>query len=221
MKKLWLIGLVCAALLWTVPAHAARAGLTIKGGTLGIGVDATASIVPKVNLRGNFNVFKYSFSGTQSGVRYDVDLKLRSFAVLLDLHPIPRSGFRLSGGVLFNKNRMDMASDQITASYTIGSRTYTSNQVGTLNGGGKFKTGAPYLSIGWGNATGRRVGVAFDLGVAFQGSPDVFLAATGPIASDANFRNELNQEVQEVEDGLKEFKYYPVFALGITFKLGL
>lgn len=221
MKRLWLIGLVCAALLWAVPAHAARAGLTVKGGTLGIGVDVTGSIVPKVNVRGNFNIFKYGFSGTQSDVRYDLDLKLRSFAILLDLHPIPQKGFRLSGGLLFNKNRLDMVSDQITATYTIGTKVYTANQVGRLNGGVKFKTGAPYLSIGWGNATGRRVGVAFDLGVAFQGAPDVFLAATGPIASDANFRSELAQEVQEVEDDLKEFKYWPVISLGITFKLGL
>jgi hypothetical protein len=221
MKRVWLVGFACLTLFWSVPAHAARAGLTVKGGTLGIGADVTASLAPRLNVRGNFNVFKYSFSGTQSEVRYDVDIKLRSFAVLLDLHPVPRSGFRLSGGVLFNKNRLDMVSDQLTGTYTIGSKVYTVGQVGTLNGEGQFKTGAPYLSIGWGNATGRRVGFAFDLGVAFQGSPDVSLRATGPIANDSNFLAEMNQEVQSVRDDLpKAFNYYPVFSLGITFKLG-
>ena len=47
------------------------------------------------------------------------------------------------------------------------------------------------------------------------------MRATGPIANDPTFVNEMNQEVQDIEDGLKEFKYYPVFTLGITFKLGL
>jgi len=143
MKKTWFVGLVCLALLWAAPARAAKAGLTIKGGTLGIGVDATASLAPRLNARGNFNFFKYSFSGTQSGVKYDVDLKLRSFAILLDLHPAPGSGFRLSGGLLFNKNRLDMVSDQLTGTYTIGSKTYTVAQVGKLNGGGKLRRPRP------------------------------------------------------------------------------
>jgi len=47
------------------------------------------------------------------------------------------------------------------------------------------------------------------------------LRATGPIASDAGFLAEMNQEVRDVEDDLpKILKYYPVFSLGITFKLG-
>lgn len=195
-----------------------RAGIAVKVGTLGAGVDVTASIVPKLNARGNFNFFKYSFSGTQSDVRYDTDLKLRSFAVLLDLHPIPRRGLRLSGGLLFNKNELGMVS-QPTVSYTIGSKTYSNVQVGTLDGRVDFNRVAPYLGIGWGNATGRRVGIAFDLGVAFQGSPKVSLTATGPIATDPAFKNELNQEVQSVKDDLKAFKYYPVFSLGVSFKL--
>ncbi len=218
MKKLWFIGLVCLTLSSAVPAQAG-VGLTLKGGTLGIGVDGTVSLVPRLNARGNFNFFNYSFTGTQSDVKYKTDLKLKSFAVLIDLHPALRSGFRLSGGLLFNRNKIEMKSDQITGTYTIGSQTYTSNQVGSLNGGVDFKPNAPYLGLGWGNATGRRIGFALDLGVVFQGSPDVSLAATGPIASDANFQQNMNQEVQNVEDDLKNFKYYPVVALGITFRL--
>ena len=219
MKKGTFVGLVCLGLLWAGTAHAG-AGLTIKGGSLGIGVDGTVSLVPsRVNARVNFNFFNYSFNGTQGDVKYNVDLKLRSFGVLVDLHPSTHVGFRLSGGVLFNKNKLAMKSDQLTGTYTIGSKVYTVNQVGTVNGGVNFKTGAPYLGLGWGNAAGRRVGFAFDLGVVFQGSPQVSLAATGPIASDANFKNDLTQETQKVRDDLKPFKYYPVISLGITFKV--
>ncbi len=217
MKKGTFVGLVCLSLLWAVPAHAG-VGLTVKGGTLGIGVDGTVSLAPRVNVRGNFNLFNYSFSGKQGDVKYDTDLKLRSFAVLVDLHPSAHVGFRLSGGLLFNKNNMGMVSTP-TGTYTIGSGTYSGAQVGTVNGKVDFKPSAPYLSIGWGNATGRRVGLAFDLGVVFQGSPKVALSATGPIASDANFRSNLQQEEQKARDDMKPFKYYPVFSLGITFKL--
>jgi hypothetical protein len=185
---------MCLALLWTAPAHGG-VGLTLKGGTLGIGVDGTVSLVPRLNARANFNFFNYSFTGTQSDVRYKTDLKLKSFAVLADLHPAVRSGFRLSGGLVFNRNKLKMQSDQITGTYTIGNQTYTAGQVGSLNGGVDFKPSAPYLGLGWGNATGRRVGFAFDLGIVFQGSADVTLAATGPIASDANFQQNMTREV--------------------------
>ena len=217
MNRLWLVGSICIALISAAPAHAGF-GIAAKVSTLGIGVEATAAFAPRVNGRVGVNFFKYSFSGAEGDVEYDTDLKLRSFSLLLDLHPIPVRGLRLSGGLLFNRNKLEMES-QPTSTYTIGDRTYTGAEGGALFGDVGFKSTAPYVGIGWGNAAKSRIGIVFDLGVAFQGSPDVALTATGPIASDATFREELNQEVREVEDDIKNFKYYPVVSLGISFRL--
>ena len=219
MKKLWPIGLICLALMSAAPARAGM-GLAAKVSTLGIGVEATTSFAPMVNGRVGVNFFKYGFTGTEGDIKYDIDLKLRSFSLFLDLHPIPMRGLRLTGGVLFNKNELDMTSQPTAGTYDVGGVIYTGADVGSILGNVGFKSTAPYLGIGWGNAASSRIGVVLDLGVAFQGSPDVVLGATGPIASDASFQEDLDQEAGEVEEDIKNFKYYPVVSLGISLKLG-
>lgn len=79
---------------------------------------------------------------------------------------------------------------------------------------------APYVGIGWGNAFGRsrRWGFVTDLGVAFTGSPDVALSATGTLASDPGFRADLAREEADLEDDLEDFKIYPVFSANLYFR---
>jgi hypothetical protein len=90
-----------------------------------------------------------------------------------------------------------------------------------LNGVVDFKSTAPYFGVGWGNATNGRFGLALDLGVVLQGIPQVSLTATGLVSSDPNFVQELNREVQELENDISAFKYYPVISLGLSMNLGV
>ena len=108
-----------------------------------------------------------------------------------------------------------------SGTYSIGNRNYTGAEVGTLTGKVDFKSTAPYVGIGWGNATSGRFGIAFDLGIVFQGSPQVALSASGIVASDPTFIQELNRENQELENDISEFKYYPVISLGLSLNLGV
>lgn len=214
------IVLFVAVLFWAGSAHAIGLGVTGKAGSLGIGVEVTKSLIPHVNIRGGLNFLNYAFDQTEGGNDYDFDLKLKSFSILADLHPIPGRGLRLSGGIIFNNNHLDMVS-VASGSYSIGNRTYTGAEVGTLNGTVDFKSTAPYFGIGWGNATSGRFGLALDLGVVLQGVPQVSLTATGLVTSDPTFVQELNREVQELENDISEFQYYPVISLGLSLNLGV
>ena len=60
-----------------------------------------------------------------------------------------------------------------SGSYSIGNRTYTGAEVGTITGTVDFASSAPYFGVGWGNATSGRLGIALDLGLVFQGTPQV------------------------------------------------
>lgn len=162
--------------------------------------------------------FGYGRDVTKGDIAYDFDLKLRSFSLLMDVHPIPLMGFRLSGGVILNNNRVDMTAVP-QGTYEIGGQTYSGAQVGQLLGEMTFRKAAPYVGLGWGNAANSRIGFAFDLGVAFQGTPDVALDATGPIAQDPNFQADLQREEQNIQDDVKIFKYYPVVSIGLSFKM--
>jgi hypothetical protein len=196
----------------------AGAGLGIKVGSLGIGAELTKSLTDKVNVRVGGNFFNYSYEGTEDDIDYDFKLKLKNFTGLIDLHP-SGGAFRLSGGLVSNSNVLD-ATGTTTGNYSIGNGTYSPSQVGTLAAKVDFKKAAPYAGIGFGNAgsDGTGVGFVFDLGVVFSGAPKVALNANGSASSSSSFQSDLRREEASLQEDLNVFKYYPVLAIGISFK---
>jgi hypothetical protein len=84
----------------------------------------------------------------------------------------------------------------------------------------EFRAVAPYIGIGWGNALDEagHWGLATDLGVAFTGSPDMDLSATGPIAADPTFQARLAEEEKDIQDELDIFKVYPVLSISLFYR---
>jgi hypothetical protein len=210
-----------AVLTWSPALHAdtGEIGAGLTGGTLGFGGNVTVGIAPAINARTGFNLFSYDGESTESDVSYDYELSLLSFPVLLDWYPLEGSGFRLTSGILINGNEIT-ATGTSDDTYKIGDTEYPAASVGVLTGKVDFNAVAPYLGIGWGNAVGKDTGLSFalDLGVAFQGSPDISLEASGPLSSNPDFQAELENEIADLEDEIDEFKYYPVITLGLTYK---
>lgn len=167
----------------------------------------------RINLRLGINSYTYSYDDTIDDVRYDIDLELKSGALILDWHPFA-GGFRLSAGMLSNKNGVDLKATP-TANVTIGGNTYPAAAVGTLDGDVSFKKSAPYVGLGWGNAVVGNTGLGFsvEIGALFQGSPDVKLSSSNGLVSQAD----LNQEAREIEDDLKNLKVYPVISVGLSY----
>lgn len=199
-------------------AESGEFAVALKAGTLGLGPELTAGITDQINARIGLNVFSYDYSSTESDIEYDFDLNLFSVAALVDWHP-GAGGFRLSAGILINGNDLD-AEATAKGTYTIGNNVYTGAQIGTLKGNIDFNSIAPYIGIGYGNAVGKdkRWSFVFDLGAAFQGSPDVTLTADGPISTDAAFQADLEKERKDMEDDIDQFKIYPVIAIGVSYK---
>ena len=219
MRRLSFLGVTVIVLsLLLVSSAGAGVGVSAKAGTLGLGVDISYPLMPRINARAGFNVFSFSYSTTQDDVNYDADLTLRSMDLLLDLFPIPGRGFRVSGGLLVNGNGVDLTAEP-TGSYTIGSTTYPASQIGTLSGNVDLGNLTPYLGIGWGNAVTDRMGFMLDIGIVFQGSPDVTLSASGPITLLPSFQEDLQQEEQSLEDEIDQYKYYLVLSVGLSFSL--
>jgi hypothetical protein len=92
--------------------------------------------------------------------------------------------------------------------------------VGALSGKVDFDDIAPYVGIGWDTTFGKDncFGLVFELGVLYQGSPDVNLVSSGPIASDPTFQAELAKETAALQDDLDEYKFYPVVAVGLSYR---
>jgi hypothetical protein len=219
MKGLRLGGGLCLALL---PCAGQAGGLAVSGraSTLGFGAELTAGLTDKVNVRVGGNLFDYSRSFTQDDDdRFDLDFRLRSVSGILDWHP-SGGGFRLSGGVIGNGNQAALVAQAAAASYEIGNGRYAVSDVGALTGTATVGNVAGYAGIGFGNPVAdKRIGLVLDLGVAFQGSPEVTLRATGPIAGDPAFQADLTREEAEFNDDARRFRYYPVISVGISVKL--
>ena len=192
-------------------------GVTLKAGTTGAGIDITKSILPNLNLRAGYNRFDYNADFTEGGVDYNGDLTLENVPILLDWH-LFSGGFRLSAGAYYNNNNLDLES-RANTSVTIGNTVFTPAQLGTLNGDVDFGNPVvPYLGIGWGNAVGKgnRWGISLDIGVFYQGEPDVTLTQSGGLV--AVSAADLALEEKQLEDELDDFKFYPVATLGLHYR---
>jgi hypothetical protein len=189
----------------------------LKAGTLGGGVEVNYALSPKFTVGAGLNSFSRSKSDTADNIDYDFDLNLQTLALLANFHPFS-GAFRLTAGVMHNGNEVKMKAKP-TASYDIGGQTYTAAQVGSLGGKVDFNTLAPYLGLGWGKSAARGIGATFDLGVLFQGSPNVSLTASGgTLSNDPTFQANLKQEEANAEDDIKGFTLYPVISLGVNYR---
>jgi len=217
MKRFALLG-VLAMLALPGAASASDFGLDAHVSTLGLGAEFNYSINSYFTARVDFNRYNYSYTGTKQQINYDFDLHLKSYSAMLDWHPFAGT-FRVSAGYFSNKNDIGaVATPQ--GSYTINGTSYTAAQVGVLSGDITFNPTVPYLGIGWSTlgteSTG--LGVEFDIGALFQGSPKVQLSATGAAASNAQFQSDLAAEQVKLQGDLNSFKTYPVISLGLAYR---
>ena len=196
-----LIGILLATLTVT---SVQAAGVGLRAGTTGVGVDVAWGIAPTLSARVGYSALKWSHDVETSTVDYDGKLKLSNVNGMIDFHPLGPL-FRLTGGVILNDNKYDVRDTNL------GGRLSGSVEAG--------RSAAPYLGIGWGTVAGAGINFYADIGIMFMGSPKASLAAdcASLSAGDcASLRSRVATEEQRLEDELKRLKYYPVFNLGLT-----
>ncbi len=214
-----LTAMLCVpSLTFAENGYGSRLAVGLQGGTLGGGVEGIIKIHDQFNTRIGVNMFDYDYDGTEDDVEYDFELKLFTVSALVDWFPFSNN-FRLSAGFMVNGNEIN-ASAKGAQDYTLGDVTYTASQVGTLNGNIDFDDFAPYLGIGYGNPFGTDSSwlLSLDVGVLYQGSPEVDLSADGTLANNTVFMADLQREEDNLQSDISAFKFYPVIALGITYR---
>ena len=122
-----------------------------------------------------------------------------------------------SAGVYSNGNEFQMVNDDNAGNLNIGGSDYPGAAVGTLTSVTSFGSTSPYLGIGFDFSLAGKVGLNLDLGVLWQGEPEVTLEADGLLGSDDDFRAALELERQELEEEVSDFKAWPVISLGFVY----
>ncbi len=189
--------------------------LGAKAGTLGLGVEATWRPIDWVDLRVGANLYDFSDSGSEAGIGYDADLNLETYYLTANLR-FPLSPFRLTVGMFQDANQIDLVSTD-APSFDIGGTTFTPADVGTLSATVDYGGTVPYLGLGFDFELVNRLGLTLDLGVLWQGDPEVTLAADGLLSNDPTFLSLLDAERDELSDEFDSYKAYPVISLGLNF----
>jgi len=196
---------ICAAAL-VASGAAQAAGVGVRAGTTGVGVDVAWGIAPTVSARLGYSALNWNYDVSTSNVNYDGDLKLSNLNGLLDFHPLGPV-FRITGGVILNQNKYQATGHPATGPGSFNATVEPS------------RSAAPYLGIGWGNVAGAGVNLYADLGVMFMGSPTATLNAdcTGLTSPECTtLQSQVAAEQTRLQDELKRFKYYPVLNIGLT-----
>jgi hypothetical protein len=212
----YLLGLVVVGLVVSTEAAAENHAIGGRVGLLGVGVEYSYRLNDRITVRGGLNGSGLSFDETESGIAYTFDLDFDSLYAGVDIHPL-KGKFRVSVGALQNDNGLS-ATGLLVQNVTVGDTTYQASDVGSLYGRIGFDSMAPYLGFGWDWLHDKKVGLALDIGVLSQGSPTVTLGATGPIADNPDFIEDLATERAELQQSLDDLDLYPYAMFGFVVR---
>jgi len=234
-----MVSLLSLTLLSATAAADNELGLSLKGSTLGAGIELDYRINSSFNVRLQANGYTYDDDFEEDDINYVGELELSSTGLLVDWRPFEGS-FRFTGGIYSNGNQLTgTATDSGGQSYEIGNAEYISNAENPLRVDASIELGkssAGYLGIGWGNSMPSGWMFSFEIGVLLAGKPDVQIDASGSaqVYSNGSYQvfdvsdtsNPLVQELNEniraeettLEDDISDFKAYPVIALGIGYR---
>ncbi len=194
-----IMGLTLAA------GSAQAAGIGARIGTTGLGADVAWDLAPTLSARLGYSGGNVNHDVSTDLTNYHGKLKLSNLNTFLDFAPLGPF-FRITGGFIFNDNKFDVQSDQVSG--------------GSISGTVKpEKTAAPYLGIGYGRVSGTGVNFYADLGVMYQGTPQATLTANcGSLSAGqcSTLQGQVAAEQARLEDKLKNAKYYPVLNIGLT-----
>jgi hypothetical protein len=201
------IALVLAAL--PVAAVAGDMGtIYTQIGSNGLGLGYAKSVSQDWAVRGQYNALpKTSFSGDVgdfgAGNTLVVDIAWSSVQLLGDWYP-GDGGFRVSGGVVFNSNKITLAG--------VGTVNNVPNQ--TVNAEIKMSDAlAPYVGIGYSTRPkdAKGFGFTYDLGLMFQNPKSTLTASGGATQADIDAQN------AKVQDAIDKLKIMPAFSIGVSY----
>lgn len=208
------MGMLASNLAYAAPDVAVEA----QYGSLGIGAQIIAPITPdRLRVRFGVNGANLHRDYSDQNTSYSMKMKWDTASAVLDFHPFA-GNFRVSGGLYYNNNSFTLSGTSANG-YTFNNTQYTSAQAGTVTGKWTFNKTNPYLGIGWGNAVGKdkRLSFSSDFGVLFQGAPHVSLSASNA-SSNPQLASDIQAQQQKMQDGAKNFKYWPVISFGVAYK---
>lgn len=218
-----------------------KSAISAELSSTGIGVDYIYGLSPNFHARASINGASVSFdfegdnnNGMQGDeLKYEGDLNLFTLGGMVDWYPTG-GDFRVSLGLFYNDNRLSGSarceSESGTCEFGDNEEEFDRRQLGRVEADIEFNPITPYVGIGYGNPLNKAGwGFSGDVGLLFQGSPDVDLRSRGdcnvvaagfatPLECTAQRDAALEEEEREIEDDVESLQVYPVINVAVTYR---
>lgn len=185
-------------------------------GTTGIGGSLGVQLPNDFTFRLQSGSGAIGFNGNASGIPYQGAYHAVDASALLDYN-FRNSPFKLTTGLVLDDNHVDFNSNQ--GSYKINGMTYSSAQVGSVNGNATWRRLSPYFGTGLDTTPRSHSGFGFvmDAGAFYQGSPNVTLV-TSKTPTDPFFKANLESARQDFASRVNRLHVYPVVSVGTSYR---
>ena len=218
----WLVHVTLLAALGASGGAALAQAVALKGGTDGVGVELEYGISPHFGARLQLDGGSISRHLNKTTVDYDARYRFTNAQALIDWHPLA-GAWRLSTGLIYNGNKLDLNATPSGGTYTLNGTAYPAAEVGALQGTLDYTKVNPYLGTGWGiSPGGHGFFGSIDLGVQWQpqhvslqvtcGASIVATPACTQLAADAL------AEQARLQDQTHVLRLWPVLQLGIGWR---
>jgi len=215
-----LLGSAATATAQSTSPAPARFAISLDGGTTGIGGSLWFTASDRFTITLGYGALDVDEDYSTDEADYTGTAKLANGHAFLNWHPF-KGGFHLTGGAILADDKFDaVAMPAAGATYEFDGVQYPASAVGNLTANVLIADDiVPYAGLGW-STSPRKEGLGFflDLGVMFSGSVTTELTADGPLASDPTFQQNLEQERQDLQDELDQYKIFPVVRLGLLYR---
>lgn len=186
--------------------------------TLGIGANVGYKFNESFKVRGVVNYFQFTKKFSDDELSLSAKFRLFTIGLLGDWH-VMQNGFRITGGLVYNGNRLNLKGTP-SRNLTVNGRTYTPAEIGEANATFDFRKIAPYIGIGYDSCHASKTGLSFtaDLGVLFQGKVSGKVnSISGRLKGDAQAVNDVKDDITKTLNK-SWIKTYPVIAIGLSYK---
>jgi hypothetical protein len=190
----------------------------VTAGTRGIGGEVATNLTKNINFRVALSGFSYSDSGEEVDedltIGYEGDASINALSFMVDYHPFNR-GLKLVGGLVRNNFELNAFATPTEPYEFNEDKTFSPERLGSISARVRYPNQwMPYFGIGFGNslAKGLPIKLNMSLGLLYSGAPELQMEGSGLIAPTVD-------QVVNFQQGLNEFEWYPVFKLGLSFRI--
>jgi hypothetical protein len=214
-------GLVGAALSLAAASVFAQA-IAAKIGTDGAGGELEVGIASRFGARIQIYGGTLSHTINKTSVVYDGKLKFSNVQAMGDWHPLGGS-WRVSAGVVFDDNKVDVTGRPSSGTFAINGNTYPAASVGSIQGKLTFNRVSPYFGTGWGiSPRGKGFFGSVDLGFRWAPNHVQLTGTCGPAIQGTplctQFQTDVAAEQANLQDQTHYLRLWPVGQFGIGWR---